>query len=116
MKLSFWGAARQVSGSMYLLETDNGYKILIDCGADMARGAESSSEFPFNVTEIDVVLLTHAHIDHTGRLPQLLKAGYNGQILCTPPTFGLAQLLLNDNASLSSKKIQRMVNRAYRYA
>ncbi len=115
MKLSFWGAARQVSGSMYLLETDGGYKILIDCGADMSRNAEAQSEFPFDCTALDVVLLTHAHIDHTGRLPQLLKNGYNGQVLCTSPTFGLAQLLLNDSASLSSKKLKRLVNRAYRY-
>jgi metallo-beta-lactamase family protein len=116
MKLSFWGAARQVSGSMYMLESDKGYKILIDCGADMSRGADSQAEFPFDATAIDLVLLTHAHIDHTGRLPQLLRSGYNGQVLCTPPTFGLAQLLLNDNASLSSKKLKRLVNRSYRYA
>jgi metallo-beta-lactamase family protein len=116
MKLSFWGAARQVSGSMYLLETDEGYKILIDCGTDMAKGAESQAEFPFDVTDIDVVLLTHAHIDHTGRLPQLIKAGYNGQVLCTPPTFGLSQLLLNDNASISSKRLKRLINRSYRYS
>ena len=116
MKLSFWGAARQVSGSMYMLETTSGYKMLIDCGADMAKGAESQSEFPFDATTIDLVLLTHAHVDHTGRLPQLLKAGYDGQVLCTPPTFGLAQLLLNDNASISSKKLQRLANRTYRYA
>jgi metallo-beta-lactamase family protein len=116
MKLSFWGAARQVSGSMYMLETDEGYKILIDCGSDMSRSADVQSEFPFDATTIDVVLLTHAHVDHTGRLPQLLKCGYNGQVLCTTPTFGLAQLLLNDNASLSSKKLKRLVNRTYRYA
>ena len=116
MNLSFWGAARQVSGSMYMLESEKGYRILIDCGTDMARGVDNQSEFPFDPTTINVVLLTHAHIDHTGRLPHLLKAGYNGQVLCTPPTFGLTQLLLNDNASLSSKKLKRLVNRAYRYA
>lgn len=116
MKLSFWGAARQVSGSMYLLETDDGYRMLVDCGTDMSRGAESQSEFPFDCSTLDVVLLTHAHIDHTGRLPQLLRNGYNGQVLCTTPTFGLTQLLLSDSASLSSKKLKRLVNRAYRYA
>ncbi len=116
MKLSFWGGARQVSGSMYLLETTTNYKILIDCGIDMAKGAPSQSEFPFNPAELDLVILTHAHIDHSGRLPMLLQRGYNGQILCTPPTFGLAQLLLNDNASLSSKRLKRLVNRSYRYA
>ncbi|HSZ24814.1 MAG TPA: MBL fold metallo-hydrolase, partial [Cytophagaceae bacterium] len=77
--------------------------------------AESQSIFPFDPSSLDVVLLTHAHIDHTGRLPQLLKSGYNGQIVCTTPTFGLAQILLNDNASLSSKRLKRLVNRAYRY-
>jgi metallo-beta-lactamase family protein len=115
MKLSFLGAARQVSGSMYLLETDDGYKMLIDCGTDMSRGAESQETFPFDCTSLDVVILTHAHIDHTGRLPHLLRNGYNGQVLCTSPTFGLAQLLLNDSASISSKKLKRLVNRAYRY-
>lgn len=116
MKLSFLGAARQVSGSMCLLETEDGYKILIDCGADMSRTSESQSDFPFDPTSINVVLLTHAHIDHTGRLPQLLRNGYNGQILCSSPTFGLAQLLLNDSASISSQKLKRLVNRSYRYA
>jgi metallo-beta-lactamase family protein len=116
MKLTFWGAARQVSGSMYLLETADHYKILIDCGLDMARHNSAESDFPFDPSTLDVVLLTHAHVDHSGRLPHLIRNGYNGQVLCTTPTLGLTHLLLNDNASLSSKKLKRLVNRAYRYA
>lgn len=105
MKLSFWGAARQVTGSMYLLEFPDSYRILIDCGAEFTqhhrrRGLE---EFPFDPEEIDVVLLTHAHIDHSGNLPELVRLGYRGQVLCTAPTADLSMLLLQDHLGLSSK-------------
>jgi metallo-beta-lactamase family protein len=109
MKLSFLGAARQVTGSMFLLQLEDGYKILIDCGTDMAhRRSESQEEgFPFYPSEIDVVLLTHAHIDHSGKIPLLINAGYKGQILCTSPTYDLTNLLLRDSASLNVKRIMR---------
>ncbi|MBC8111298.1 MAG: MBL fold metallo-hydrolase [Verrucomicrobia bacterium] len=116
MKLTFWGAARQVTGSMYLLDIDD-YKILVDCGSDMERSknGEDSAEkinlyglFPFEASELDLVIVTHAHIDHTGKLPNLLKDGYEGQILCTSPTFYLSQLLLHDAALLNMKKLKRL--------
>ena len=122
MKLTFWGAARQVTGSMFLLETEDQYRILIDCGADMDKKAalngnsqeeEESSKsaagfFPFEASSINVVLLTHAHIDHSGNLPNLYREGYEGQILCTDPTFSLTNLLLQDAASLNHRRLHEM--------
>ncbi len=101
MKLTVWGAAQQVTGSMHLLETDN-YKILIDCGLDYEKDTwiEENEHFPFMPSEIDVVILTHAHIDHSGNLPTLVRHGFNGQILCTPPTADLTELLLLDSVNI----------------
>lgn len=101
MKLTIHGAARQVTGSMHLLEV-NQYKILIDCGLDYEkdRNVQANEDFPFNPGEIDVVILTHAHIDHSGNLPTLVRMGFNGQILCTPPTAELTELLLMDSVSI----------------
>jgi metallo-beta-lactamase family protein len=108
MKLTIHGAARQVTGSMHLLEV-NRYKILIDCGLDYEkdRSLQSNENFPFNPSDIDVVILTHAHIDHSGNLPTLVRMGFNGQILCTPPTAELAELLLFDSVNLFLRKQQK---------
>lgn len=119
MKLTFWGAAQQVTGSMYLLELEDGYRILIDCGSDFesrerhkkdAKNKEKKDEpqqhglFPFEASMVNVVLLTHAHIDHSGAIPNLYKEGYEGQVLCTDATLSLTELLLKDAASLNQKK------------
>ncbi len=106
MKLTIHGAAQQVTGSMHLLETGN-YKILIDCGLDYEkdRSILSNEDFPFNPAEIDVVILTHAHIDHSGNLPTLVRLGFNGQILCTAPTAELTELLLLDSVSIFMRKV-----------
>jgi metallo-beta-lactamase family protein len=108
MKLTIHGAARQVTGSMHLLEVGR-YKILIDCGLDYERdrNVQSNEDFPFNPAEIDVVVLTHAHIDHSGNLPTLIRLGFGGQILCTPPTADLAELLLLDSVSIFMHKAQK---------
>ncbi|ADY51329.1 RNA-metabolising metallo-beta-lactamase [Pseudopedobacter saltans DSM 12145] len=105
MKLTCWGAAKQVTGSMHLLDIDN-YRILIDCGLDYEGGKDLShnANFPFNPAEIDLIILTHAHIDHSGNIPTLIKEGYKGQILCTPPTAELSQLLLSDAVNLFFNK------------
>jgi metallo-beta-lactamase family protein len=105
MKLSFWGAAQQVTGSMHLVEVNN-YKILIDCGLDYERETriEQNECFPFHPGELDVVILTHAHIDHSGNLPTLIRAGFGGQIICTAPTADLAELLLLDSVSIFESK------------
>ncbi len=103
MKLTFWGAARQVTGSMHLLTLADGYTILIDCGLDYENRKtfdEDNSNFPFLPESIDVVILTHAHIDHSGNLPNLVKQGYAGQILCTDASVDLTKNLLLDSLNV----------------
>ena len=112
MNLTFWGAARQVTGSMYLLELpEQDYRILIDCGTDMERDWHSEDAptqlFPFEASSINLVVLTHAHIDHSGNLPNLYREGFEGQILCTSPTFELAEILLYDAAHLNQNRIKK---------
>lgn len=118
MKLTFWGAARQVTGSMYLLELDD-YKILIDCGLDMqkerrkepqedAKLPYKGSLFPFEASLINVVILTHAHIDHSGNLPNLVREGFEGQIICTSATYTLTRLLLHDSATLYQRRLKKL--------
>jgi metallo-beta-lactamase family protein len=104
IKTSFHGACREVTGACTLIETDN-FKFLVDCG--MFQGQSDSKEknkekFSFNPAEIDFVLLTHAHIDHCGRLPKLFKQGFKGNIYSTKATQDLAEIIL-----LDSIKIQR---------
>lgn len=109
VNLSFLGAARQVTGSMFLLDI-NGYKILIDCGIDMEnrkKGSLTPMEFPFEPSEIDAMVLTHAHIDHSGNIPFLFKEGFEGKVYCTNPTYYLSALLLMDCASINLKKLNR---------
>ena len=114
MKLSFLGAARQVTGSMFLLEVDD-YRILIDCGSDLERSncqtppiTPHTGFFPFEASSINLVLLTHAHVDHSGNLPNLYREGYEGQILCTEPTYALTEVLLRDAATLNQKRINEL--------
>jgi metallo-beta-lactamase family protein len=108
MKLTIHGAARQVTGSMHLLEVGQ-YKILIDCGLDYEkdRSVQENEDFPFDPAEIDVVVLTHAHIDHSGNLPTLVRLGFDGQILCTSPTADLTELLLLDSVSIFMRKAHK---------
>jgi metallo-beta-lactamase family protein len=115
MNLTFWGAARQVTGSMYLLELDDDYRVLIDCGTDMDRKLYEEAEeapksefgfFPFDASTINLVVLTHAHIDHSGNIPMLYQEGYEGQVLCTSATFELTELLLFDSAALHARRLK----------
>jgi metallo-beta-lactamase family protein len=105
MKLTIWGAAQQVTGSMHLLQTDY-YNILVDCGLDYERDTwiEQNEAFPFSPADIDLVILTHAHIDHSGNLPTLIRFGFAGQILCTAPTADLTELLLLDSVNIFLNK------------
>lgn len=116
MKLTIWGAAQQVTGSMHLLETEN-YNILVDCGLDYEKDTwlEENEQFPFMPSDIDVVILTHAHIDHSGNLPTLVRHGFDGQILCTAPTADLSELLLLDsvNIFLNKQRKSRRGKRGY---
>ncbi|RZL30314.1 MAG: MBL fold metallo-hydrolase, partial [Pedobacter sp.] len=105
MRLTIWGAAQQVTGSMHLLQLDN-YTILIDCGLDYEKGnhQEQNMFFPFDPAKIDLVILTHAHIDHSGNLPTLVRMGFEGQILCTGPTADLTEILLFDSVNIFLSK------------
>jgi metallo-beta-lactamase family protein len=115
MKLTFWGAARQVTGSMHLLTLDNGYKILVDCGLNYEQKkflTEDAFSFPFNPVDIDLVVLTHAHIDHSGNLPALVHHGFQGQILCTAATADLTKFLLFDSANIQWQEYKQKLSKA----
>lgn len=102
MKLTFCGGAGTVTGSSYLLES-GGTKILIDCGLNQGGSfneEQNFQPFPFKPEDISAVFVTHAHIDHIGRLPQLVKQGFKGTIYSTPPTKDFAELLLLDSEHL----------------
>ncbi|SET11432.1 MBL fold metallo-hydrolase RNA specificity domain-containing protein [Anaerobranca gottschalkii] len=102
MKIHFLGAAEMVTGSNFLIETGN-YKILLDCGMFQgSKGLEklNREEFPFSPKEIDYLLLSHSHIDHSGRIPKLVKEGFRGEIICTKGTKDLAALMLEDSAHI----------------
>ncbi len=99
MKLTFYGAARQVTGSNYLLES-KGQKILVDCGLHQGGNfveRQNFEPFPYNPKEISAVLVTHPHVDHVGRLPKLYKDGFRGTVYSTIPAKDFAQLLLIDS-------------------
>ena len=112
MILQFFGAAQSVTGSMHLVEA-NGHRVLLDCGMVQGRRQESrklNSEFPFDVMSIDAVVLSHAHLDHTGKLPMLVKLGFDGRIFSTSATRDLCSAMLRDSALLQESD-QRFVNR-----
>jgi metallo-beta-lactamase family protein len=105
MRLGFYGAAGTVTGSKYLIETDNA-RLLVDCG--LFQGLKKLrllnwEPSPFDPRSIDAVVLTHAHIDHSGYLPRLVKAGFRGPIYCTEPTASLLDILLKDSAKLQEE-------------
>ena len=99
MKLSFYGADQCVTGSCHCLEV-NGRRILVDCGLQQGRDEVSNDAFPFAANDIDFVLVTHAHIDHTGRIPMLVKQGFQGRIVATRLTADLMDIMLQDSAHI----------------
>ena len=99
MKLSFFGADQCVTGSCHCLEV-NGNRILIDCGLQQGRDETDNHELPFAPNTIDYVLVTHAHIDHTGRIPLLVRQGFHGQIWTTRVTARLMEIMLTDSAHI----------------
>lgn len=107
IKLKFFGAAQNVTGSCYLVET-GGTRILVDCGLYQERDLKQRNwdSFPVPADSIDVVLLTHAHLDHCGRLPKLVKEGFRGKILCTPATSEIAQIIMKDSAYLQEEDVK----------
>ena len=99
MKLHFYGADRCVTGSCHCLEI-NGKRILVDCGLQQGRDELDNAMFAFNPGDIDILLVTHAHIDHTGRIPLLVKRGFTGRILTTRVTADLMRIMLLDSAHI----------------
>lgn len=108
MKISFLGAAQQVTGSMYLLDCRS-KKYLVDCGLSYEKDQEYSEnkKFPFDPSEIDAVILTHAHVDHSGNIPTLFTQGFRGAVFCTEPTFEIVKTLLIDSANLQMSKANK---------
>lgn len=105
MKITFWGAAQTVTGSMHEVRV-NGERYLLDCGLYQGRRREAferNSHFPFSPGSVNAVLLSHAHIDHSGNLPTLVKDGYTGPIYTTPATADLCEKMLADSAYLQEK-------------
>jgi len=105
MKVTFWGAAGAVTGSMHLVESD-GKRYLLDCGLNQGRRQDADRKnrnLPFPGSSIDTVVLSHAHIDHCGNLPTLVKNGFSGPIYTTPATIDLCKWLLQDTAHIQEK-------------
>lgn len=103
MQLSFHGAARTVTGSKHLLSFKNGKRLLLDCGMFQGMGRQTdelNSKFGFNPEEINYLVLSHAHIDHSGLIPKLYKEGFRGPVFCTPATKDLCEILLMDSAEI----------------
>ena len=109
MKIAFHGAARTVTGSKHLLTLKNGTKVLLDCGMFQGLGKETdflNRNFGFDAKEVDVMILSHAHIDHSGLIPRLVAEGFTGKIFCTPATKDLTTVLLKDSAEIQESEIK----------
>ncbi|MBV1820196.1 MBL fold metallo-hydrolase, partial [Bacteroidales bacterium MSK.15.36] len=108
MEVKFLGAAKVVTGSNILITTDK-YKILLDCG--MFQGSEhleklNYEEFDYNPRDIDFLILSHAHIDHSGRIPKLVKEGFKGRIITTKATYDLCKIMLIDSANIQQSDVE----------
>ncbi len=108
MHIEFHGAVRTVTGSQHLLDV-NGRKILLDCGLYQGSRKESyrrNQKLPYDAADVDVLILSHAHIDHSGNIPNLVKSGFTGDIVCTYATRDLCSIMLRDSAKIQSYDIQ----------
>lgn len=109
MNFTFHGAARTVTGSKHLITLKNGKKILLDCGMFQGMGKDTDAmnrDWGFSPETVDHFILSHAHIDHSGLIPKLIKDGYKGKIYCTPATAQLTQVLLEDSAEIQEDDIK----------
>lgn len=109
MKIAFHGAARTVTGSKHLLSLTNGRKYLLDCGMFQGMGKETdhlNREWGFEPREVNHLILSHAHIDHSGLIPKLVKDGFEGKIFCTPATKDLTAVLLKDSAEIQEDDVK----------
>jgi len=109
LRITPFGGAETVTGSNFLVEGSSGHKILIDCGIEQGRDfSEKATYAPFayDVSQIDALVITHAHLDHVGRCPKLVKEGFKGKVYMTPPTLDLAELILRDSAGILAQDAQ----------
>lgn len=109
MQVKFIGATETVTGSKHLIQTDKGFSVLLDCGLYQGLGKETSilnRNLDLDPKKIDAVILSHAHIDHSGNLPLLVKLGFLGTIYCTPPTLKVVEVLLLDSAKIHENDIE----------
>lgn len=101
ISIEFWGAAQEVTGSKHLITAPDGTKILLDCGLLQGSNSEEANRhFGFNPKEIDVLVISHAHIDHSGNIPNLVKQGFRGKILTTAATIDVLSIMLADSARI----------------
>ena len=115
MRIQFFGAARTVTGSKHLVTTEKGTKILLDCG--LFQGIQTdkfNQEFGFKPAEVDYLVLSHAHIDHSGLIPRLVRKGFSGPIYCTAATADLCRIMLLDSAHIQEKDLERINRRRER--
>ncbi|OYU94890.1 MAG: MBL fold metallo-hydrolase [Bacteroidetes bacterium B1(2017)] len=109
MNIQFFGAAQMVTGSKHLLTTPKGTKILLDCGlvqGHVEQRDDLNRHFGFKPSDIDYLILSHAHIDHSGLIPRLVKEGFNGLIFCTPATKSLCSIMLADSAHIQTADLK----------
>ena len=103
MNISFHGAAQQVTGSKHIVQLDNGKRLLLDCGMFQGHPQQAdhlNRDWGFEPSEIDYMILSHAHVDHCGLIPKLIKDGYKGKVFCTPATLDMTKILLYDSARI----------------
>ena len=109
MKIKFIGAAREVTGSKHLITTNEGKRILLDCGMFQGKGLETDSmnrNLSFDPATIDHIILSHAHIDHSGLIPYMYKGGFRGSVICTSATRDLCSIMLADSAHIQELDVQ----------
>jgi metallo-beta-lactamase family protein len=109
VKVTLFGAAREVTGSCYLVETA-GTRVLADCGmfqGSAYNDAKNFRDFGFDAAELDAVIVTHAHLDHTGRLPKLVRDGFSGPIFMTRPTVDITRIILEDAKKIMREEFER---------
>lgn len=112
MRIQFFGAARTVTGSKHLITTEKGIKILLDCGLFQGiQTDEFNQNFGFKPAEVDYLILSHAHIDHSGLIPRLVRQGFQGPIYCTSATADLCKIMLLDSAHIQVKDLERINKR-----
>ncbi|MHB1679437.1 MAG: MBL fold metallo-hydrolase RNA specificity domain-containing protein [bacterium] len=115
MKIQSFGAAKTVTGSCHIVK-EGDVSVMIDCGLFQGKDEESkNSNLGFNPEKIDYLILTHAHLDHCGRIPMLIKGGFKGKIYCTKPTFQLARLIMLDTAKIMLEDYKHNLKRRLRY-